>query len=303
MDWWRQRGEPCTPAGVDPGPPHEPRAVVLVGGLGSSSHEAAIDAIDLTGLGYPSGAAVRFSYAGGRIPGHSTPALAAIPATSYTPADTLGDLDAAGRRLADLLVGVVNTSPAGTPVDVLAHSLGGVITRLALARLEEMRPDIIGRLGVVATFGSPHHGAPMAALVSALAANHVDALALQAAQRLVGTGIEPGSVAVRQLAPGSATINRLDRLRPPMGVRFLSIAARSDVVVPPPRARVTGATNVVVTVPGLDDHARLPAAPAAERELALALAALPQGCTTVGGGLLSRLVGHLVDAAEGVAGR
>jgi hypothetical protein len=300
--WWRQRDEPCTPTGVRPEPRREPRVAVLVGGLGSSSHEAAIDAVDLAGLGYLPGASVRFSYAGGRIPGHPSPALAAIHATPYLAADSLGDLDVAAKRLAELLVAVVDASPPSVPIDVLAHSQGGLVARFGLAHLEEERPDVLARLGVVVTFGSPHHGAPIAGVISALAANRVDAAALDAMRRLAGTDIEPGSVAVRELAPGSATINRLDRLRPPKGVRLLSIAARADMVVPPSRTRVTGATNVVVGVPGLDDHALLPGAPAAEREVALALAGMPPTCTTLRGGLLTRLVSELVDAAEGLVG-
>lgn len=302
LDWWRQRGAPCTPADVEPAKPDGSRVAVLVGGLGSSSDDAAIDGVDLTGLGYAPGAAVRFSYAGGRAPGYPVPGLAAIPARSYTAADTLGDLDSAAERLAELLVAVVAASPPGALVDVLAHSQGGLVARLALALLDEARPDIIERLGVVVTFGSPHHGAPIAAVISALAANDLDALALEAIQALVGTGIEPDSVAVRELAPGSATIRRLEALRLPGGVRFVSIAARSDVVVPPPRAWVAGATNVVVAAPGLDDHASLPGAPAAEREVALALAGLPPTCSTGSGGLLTRLVSELIDAAEGLVG-
>ena len=305
VDWLRRRDEPCTPNDVEPARPAVARVAVLVGGLGSSSGEAAIERVDLAGLGYEPGAAVRFSYAGGRTPspaGRLAPTLATIPATPYAPADTLGDLDVAAGRLADLLVSVVDTTPTDTLIDVLAHSQGGLVTRLALARLDEARPDVVDRLGLVVTFGSPHHGAPIAAVVSALAANPGDALALEVVQRLSGTGIEPGAVAVRELAPGSTTIRRLEALPLPEGVRFVSIAARSDVVVPPPRAWLAGATNVVVAAPGLDDHAALPGAPAAARQVALAMAGLPPACTSVPSGLFTRLVSAVIDAAEALPG-
>jgi hypothetical protein len=305
IDWWRQRDAPCTPNELELVRPSGPRVAVLVGGLGSSSDHAAIDGVDLAGLGYEPGAAIRFSYAGGRIPapaGRLAPGLATIPARAYAPADTLGDLDIAAQRLADLLADVVDTTPADTLIDVLAHSQGGLVTRLALARLDEARPDVIARLGVVVTFGSPHHGAPIAAVISALAANPGNTLALELVQRLSGTGIEPDAVAVRELAPGSTTIRRLDALPLPQGVRFVSIAARSDVVVPPPRAWLAGATNVVVAAPGLDDHASLPAAPAAARQVALAMAGRPPACTTASGGLLTGLVSAVIDAAEALPG-
>lgn len=40
------------------------------------------------------------------------------------------------------------------PVDVVAHSMGGVVLRVVLVR----RPDLRGRLGQVVTVGSPHRG-------------------------------------------------------------------------------------------------------------------------------------------------
>src|SRR5207302_9062739 len=95
-------------------------------------------------------------------------------------------------------------------------------------------------------------------------------------------GIDARSTSVRQLAEQSAFIRDLERRPLPPGVRFTSIAARGDLVVPPPRAHLDGATNVVVGAPSLvSQHARLPGSPAAARELALALAGAPPTCQSL----------------------
>jgi hypothetical protein len=298
-DWWSQRRR-CTRSSISPVRPPGRRLAVLVGGLGSSSDRAAVDGLDLAGLGYARADAVRFSYNGGRTPGPAAPELAGLPAERYAAADTLGDLHAAAVRLADVLAAVADAAPADAAVDVLAHSQGGVIARLALARLDQRRPDVLTRLGVVVTFASPHRGAPLAGAVSRVAANPLRELGLEAVQEVSGTGIEPDAEAVRQLAPGSEVITELDGLRPPASVRFVSIAARGDIVVPPGRARVDGATNVVLSVEGLDDHAALPSTPAAAREVALAMAGLPPTCRSLVDGLVDALVGDVVDNVEGV---
>ncbi|MEY2569843.1 MAG: hypothetical protein QOE63_193 [Acidimicrobiaceae bacterium] len=295
--WWQQRGN-CTPFSVEPPPPPIPRVAVLVGGLGSSSTEAGIDAVPMAALGYPAGGSVRFSYRGGRIPGAAQPALAAISAAPYDAADTLGDIAEAGDRLAGLLVAVADAIDPTTPIDLLAHSQGGLVARFALARLADDRPDVLGRLGLFVTYATPHHGAPLAALVSRLDRVAPAGLAFDAAAAASGTGIDPGSVAVAELAPGSATMARLDRTPLPPGLPVLSIAARADLVVPAARAHLDGATNVIVPVSGIDDHGGLPGTPAASHEVALALAGLPPTCTSALDAVTDAVVSRVVDTLE-----
>src|SRR5204862_7046355 len=82
------------------------------------------------------------------------------------------------------------------------------------------------------------------------------------------------------------------------GTRVVSIAARGDLVVPPPRTALRGATNVLVPVEGVDAHDALPAYEAAEREMALALVGLPPGCETWGDIAADIVVGETVDTVE-----
>ena len=71
-------------------------------------------------------------------------------------------------RLADLVEAVAAEAP-GVPIDLLAHSQGGVVVRLALIELERRHgTEWLAALGLVATLGSPHGGADLATAIHAL---------------------------------------------------------------------------------------------------------------------------------------
>jgi murein DD-endopeptidase MepM/ murein hydrolase activator NlpD len=120
--WWQRRDD-CTPAGVDPPPPAGRRIAVLVAGLGSTSERAAVDDVDTARLGYEGGDVVRFSYAGGRVPGTGA-SLPGLAESRYDAAHSEGDLRDAGARLAALVAAIRRAAP-GIPIDVIAHSQGG----------------------------------------------------------------------------------------------------------------------------------------------------------------------------------
>lgn len=283
-------------------PPDRPaaerhRVAVTVAGLGSSSASGSIDDLRVHDLGYTSGSVVRFSYAGGRTPvtgAGSEPA--GLPATVYGSADTQGDVRLAARRLADLIEDVAAADPAAT-VDVHAHSFGGVVTRLALSELEGRGFDL-GRLGVVVTLGTPHAGADAATAVFAANLRLTPNLALDTAEAVLDTGLDPDATAIRQLAEHSDVVAQLAAEAVPPGVRLVSIAARGDLVVASPHTRVDGATNVTVPVSGLGAHGDLVGSDAATAEIARAIAGLPPGCEGTVDALVDVLAGHAISAAE-----
>ncbi|HEX8582373.1 MAG TPA: M23 family metallopeptidase, partial [Acidimicrobiales bacterium] len=80
---WRAARQSCTPPDRSPPPTSGRRIAVLVGGLGSSSADAAVDTVDTAALGYAPADVIRFSYAGGRTP-DPTDGLTTVPATAYT---------------------------------------------------------------------------------------------------------------------------------------------------------------------------------------------------------------------------
>jgi hypothetical protein len=256
--------------------------------------------VNTEALGYEAGDVVRFSYAGGRVPDDApvTPELGAVEVTGYDPRDTVGDLEVSGRRLASMLLRAVQSAPPGVLVDVIAHSQGGLVTRLAVAELAAAHPEALTHLGVVVTLGTPHGGADLAGLVRAADTNPLDPLVLDAVQAVAQLPIAPDDVAVRQLAPGSDLLATLAASPPPPGVTFVSVAARGDLVVPSPRARLEGASNVIVPGDGLRAHDQLPGSAAAEREIALAVAGLGPSCESAADAVMDSVTGTLVSNFE-----
>lgn len=140
-----------------------------------------------------------------------------------------------GAVLADALVAAADLT-ADRRVDVVAHSLGGLVARAALVELERRRRQ--GRpgcaVGVLATLGTPHAGSHLARYANTVTTN--------------------------DLKPGSALLARLDAQLPwrgpPEQPRLVSFWSRADVIVlPAEQATVDGAQNVELA--GLSHHGLL----------------------------------------------
>ena len=272
---WEQQTQPCTPGKVTAPAPTGPRVAVLVGGLSSSSGHAAIDDVDTATLGYGVDDAIRFSYAGGRTSGADLAGpLASLPATDYDAADTEGDIAAQGARLADLIQATARARP-GEPIDIYAHSMGGLVTRFALEELAH-RPGGLDLLGTVVTIGTPHAGADLATWSTMLPPRFGADVAVLA--DAAGLGIDPRATSVRQMGETSDLIDHLARTPPPATVDFRTIAARGDLVVAADRARVDEAPFGVIDATGPSAHDALPGHPQTTRELQLALAGMPPAC-------------------------
>jgi hypothetical protein len=293
---------PCTAAhGPAPPPPAERRIAVLVAGLGSTSESAAIDEVGTTALGYDAPDVLRFSYAGGRTPDVAD-GFPTVAATPYEAGDTQVDLHASGARLADLIEDVVAAAP-GLPVDLYAHSQGGLVTRLALLELEGRHGRAwLEQLGPVATLGTPHGGADLATAIYGVGSTQAGSHTLDAVALTLGLQLDDDAVAARQLAETSDLIAELASARLPEGIHAVSIAARGDLVVPVPRTVMAGAPQVVVPVMGLSAHDALPGSREAGRELALALAGQPPTCTSFRAALTDQLVGEGLSWAEDTVG-
>lgn len=289
-EWARQRAD-CTPADRQPPPLPERRRAVLVGGLGSTSRSAAIDDVDAGALGYSPADVVRFSYRGGTV-----------DEAAYQSSDTTVDLRRSARRLADLLQRLQAREP-GVPVDVLAHSQGGLVARQALAveydAADPRYPPVVN----LVTLGTPHRGADLATALAMFAVSGPGAVTQAALARAGLPSFDPRGPSVRQLAEESRFLRDLARRPLPSGVRNTSIAARGDLVVPARRSRYRGARHVVVGVSGgAADHAALPGSPAAHREMALALAGAPPTCQSLADMLLDAAVSDGISAAEDILG-
>jgi hypothetical protein len=105
-------------------------------------------------------------------------------------------------RLAVGLKRAIDASVAGGRIDLIAHSMGGLVSRFYLQQLGGAR-----RVDRLITLATPHHGSH--------AANFIP------------------SALVRQLLPEGPFLRHLNRLPPPEGVRVTSIVAGRDVLVQP----------------------------------------------------------------------
>jgi hypothetical protein len=304
VERWRRASASCTSPDRQPPPPSGRRIVVLVAGLGSTSDDATASVTDLdtSGLGYAPGDVVRFSYAGGVVPGRApSPDLVGLAAREYTAADTQGDLHATADRFEALLVDIGRRAP-GVPVDVVAHSQGGIVARIGLTDLADD-----GRLPVevdlFATLGTPHGGADAATAIQAVEASVAGPAALDRLRRATGTDLDPRLPSTGQLAETSATMNGLRERPVPGQLRAVSIGARTDLVVPLPRTVAPGmATATVATGATGTAHADLPGRPEVTRELALVRAGLGPTCTPLGQALSDAVVGDAIATATDLIG-
>ncbi len=271
---------PCTPSGTAPPPrPAGRRTLVLVGGLGSSSGDAAVFDLDVAALGYAPADVLRFSYRGGTT-----------AEVAYVTGDTTDGIAAPAARLSQLLARQAAAHP-DRPLDVVAHSMGGLVARAALASPGVPAP------ATLVTLATPHGGADLAALAR-LSTMTATGRLLSVGLPAVG-GPAPASRSVADLATGSVFLARLDATAPPgPPTRVAAVGSRTDLVVPPPRARWAGVPSTTVDLldAGVRAHDALPGSPAATREVALAIASAPPTCRSPEDAVSDAAVGLAVQA-------
>ena len=286
VDWWNQRNN-CTPASVTPPPLTEHRVAVLVSGLGSSSNHDSLDNVDPATLGYDD--SFRFSYNGEADP-------------TYDSHDTTQELRLEAKRLHDLLAEVHRLHP-GEPVDLIAHSQGGIIARTALAfeydRADPLMPDVRH----LVTLASPHQGTDAATALTHVGQTNSGSLIEKGLDVTGLTGFNTNGTSIHELAEGSAFMNKLNDTPLPDGISFTSIGSRGDLTVPGIHTHAPGAHNVIVSVPGLlSDHRNLPGSAQGRREVALAIADMPPTCQSLADMLTDTAVSSAISEAEDFAG-
>jgi pimeloyl-ACP methyl ester carboxylesterase len=269
--------EPCTPEDVEPPllPAPQNRVVVFVAGLGSKASRRKKDGnfsreFNALGLGYWPQNTYDFSYNGGH------------PPRSYRPRDTTRDLRDDARTLRDLLDWIAREHPGAT-VDLIAHSQGGLIAREALAHDYDGPGHELPTIGHVVTLATPHHGADEATTLAWMRWSREGRAIRQLAKR-APVGFDVTGPGVAQLAETSDFIDRINRRSLREGVAYTSIASATDLTVPAVRARLAGASNVIVdAVPNAitGSHSSIKQSPSAVREVQLALADAPPTCQPV----------------------
>jgi hypothetical protein len=290
---------PCTPEDLAPPPMVTPqnRIAVFVAGLGSHSSgqhapENLSSELGAMALGYWPQNIYDFSYRGGH------------PPQPYAADDTTGDLRAEARNLRELLDQIARDHP-GVPVDVIAHSQGGLIAREAMAEDYDGPGHELPPIGHVITLATPHHGAD-AATAAAWLRWSVEGQAIQRIAQANFTAFDLTGPRVAQLSETSDFIDHLNHRSLRDGIAFTSIASATDLTVPAVRARVADATNVLVDAdPGkylVGSHSSIKQSPSAFREVQLAIADAPPTCQPAWKTATRAFSGAVLATSEDLAG-
>lgn len=240
-----------SPTATSPGfaVPPNPNHLLLVAGLASTSD---VELFDPTHLGITPDSTSRFSYAG--------------PEPTYGVADTWDEVDVAAHRLAAQLRERAAREP-GRAVDLVGHSLGGVVIAHYLLHLHDPFDVTLPPIGHVVTVASPLEGSDLArtglALLDLPRVGRVLSGAWEAAGSLPGTAgatarsVGPDAPALTDLATGSDVLVDIaatwgdalvaDGTGPlATGTRVLSIVASLDGLVGADRAALDASERRVL---------------------------------------------------------
>ena len=226
--------------------PPNPNRVIGIAGLGS---QTGAPPFDLTHLGYDEDDVSYLSYAPDGGP--------------YGPEHTWEGVDAAARRLEEDLRAAWAADP-GRAVDLVGHSMGGVVALHYLLRHHDPTDPGLPPIGNVVTVASPLEGADLAQALAEGDDDPLGWLLLEAVGRLV-PGHDPTSQAIEDLAVDGELIAGLtgawaEASRAPFagplatGTRVLTLGGDLDLVVPEHRSDLDGAAHVVL--PGTHDGVR-----------------------------------------------
>jgi hypothetical protein len=299
---WYDQQHDCTPGSAEQPEPEERRIAVVVSGLGTTSGSNSAWNIDTAELGYAPEDVVRFSYQGGRAPAEGEelprlrsvgksddafaaeddPDLADIPVHDFDGADSQQPLTVSADRLG-LLLEQVGAAEPGVPIDVLAHSQGGVVARLGVveAGRDGTLPSGVQNL---VTIGSPHQGAPLATTIVATGQSPGGRLGLDAVR---GAGLadplDHRLPAVPQLSETSDVLAEMRSIPIPEGVRFTSLGGSGDLTVPGTATADdhADAHRLILTLPSPAAHGDLTKMPETTREIALAIVGMGPTCESL----------------------
>lgn len=281
--WWRSRQHCTAPTPALDRPRHTTHLVMGVAGIDSSS-DGNGPALQLPyrQLGYSDSDVFSYSYAPG--------------GAKYGRSDTWNDLFGSARGLGDQLRAIARAHP-GRVVDLVAHSLGGLVVRVFLQDVYDPADPTLPPLGPVVVLSSPLDAAPAASAAREIATSSAGRAALD----WLGSALElppVGATSVGQLDENGAFARALTRGDPPSAVHVTSIGAVDDVVVPATNISMPGATTVVVNPEGANDHVGILTSPAAMRAVQLALDGRAPPCVSAWTGLRAALEPVLIAHGE-----
>jgi hypothetical protein len=231
--------------------PPSPNHVILLNGLATSSGRMPVDPDH---LGYDPRSVTLFSYAG-RTDEPGDPADLRRDQRPYGPSDTWNGVEPAARRLAEQLRAQQAREP-GRAVDLIGHSMGGVVALHYLSHLHDPYDRTLPSIGRVVTIAAPHRGSDTAGATTFLREHPIVGPAIDAVRGRIDYAdgsterdrLPLDAPAIDQLQTGSRFIRDHGRawveavdggVAGPlaMGTQVLAIGGSRDVVVAPGNAR------------------------------------------------------------------
>jgi hypothetical protein len=189
------------------------------------------------------------------------------------------------------------------PIDVIAHSQGGVVARLGVveAGAGGRLPPTVENL---VTIGTPHQGAPLATGVLSLEQTPPGRRGLE---RIRGSGLAEGLddrlPAMTELSETSDLLATMRDTPIPHRVRFTSLGAGGDLIVPGTATDDDQADTHRLIPTGIarDTHGELASMPATTREVGLAVAGAGPTCQSFGEAFATFAEAELIRTGETTA--
>jgi triacylglycerol esterase/lipase EstA (alpha/beta hydrolase family) len=166
---------------------------------------------------------------------------------------------------------VMQRDEPGREVDLIAHSQGGVVVDVFLARHYRAHDPTLPPLGTVVTVSSPHQGAPLATAGDVIRRSPVGEVVLDGVGSVASSMPPPNGTSVRELSERSELMREVRRRGVPEHFDVTSVGAAEDVVVPASHISLDGAQETVVAVNSSSQHSAVLGDPDALRAMRAAL--------------------------------
>ncbi len=282
---WAKHRRECDhdPPGVVP----QKDRLMFVAGINSDTDPATGHTNDFEPetVGYAEADVEWFSYAPGDGP--------------YVSSHTHVPIEDSAKNLAGQLRAMQTESP-GEPVDLIAHSLGGVVVQTFLKFYYDPSDATFPPLGTVITLDSPHKGAPAATAGDLVGNSWAGSTVIDAAGMIPNIS-EPSSLV--DLSELSDLNQRLADTALPEGIDFVSIGAPLDWTVPLAATHLDGAKNWTVNPEALlNQHSAITTDEAGMTAVSNALAGRAVPCLALGAFIAGELAPALISGVEHAAG-
>lgn len=282
----------------DVAPPVDPnRITIVVPGLNSHSKpgdsadfgiQGGIAGVDPTLWGRDPAKTFRYSYGNNLITDDSLEMT-----EGHASSDTQISIRDSAEKLREY-VDYLATKYPDTPIDIVAHSQGGLVSLVALTDL-----GLDAKVSKLVTLSSPLIGSSAADVGNRLSSH--GEIAANLAEKI--SGVPSGAAVLADLPMQGWLVNSLRANPYSPATQLTTIAAAGDIIVPTHSTSAGRPDSVVGLLDPRKAHNAIQTDSTAMREVRLALAGLPPRCVSLVESLRDFTVGNWVSSLEQALGR